>query len=46
MNNRHEEYLKLCYKGEFKSIKEKFKSLNREEIETIRDKHKARYDFN
>lgn len=39
---KNEDYLKICFKGDLKQAKEKFKVLNREQIESIRDKHKAR----
>jgi hypothetical protein len=47
MNNRmevkNEDYLKFCGKGDLKAVQELFSSLDRQDIESIRDSHKARF---
>jgi hypothetical protein len=38
-----EDYLNACSNHDIKSIKEYFETLNKNEIESIRDVHNARY---
>jgi hypothetical protein len=37
-----EDYLNVCSNNDIKSVKEYFETLNKNEIETIRDVHNAR----
>lgn len=42
MQVKNEDYLKVCGKGDINEVKELFSALNRQDIESIRDSHKAR----
>ena len=37
-----DDYLKLCSKGDLDVVKEHFSELTKEQIESLRDEHKAR----
>ena len=37
-----EDYLNVCSNNDIKSVKEYFETLNKNEIESIRDEHNAR----
>ena len=41
-SNNIEEYLRVCSKGDMKSLERLFINMNAKEIESIRDTHKAR----
>jgi hypothetical protein len=41
-NLKIEDYLNVCSNNDIKSVKEYFETLNKNEIETIRDEHNAR----
>ena len=42
MMSKFDEYFRVCSKGDMKSLESLFVNLNSQEIEAIRDTHKAR----
>lgn len=44
MTIRDEDYFRACSRGDLIHVRNLFDSLDREQIESIRDTHKARYE--